>query len=472
MKRFQQLRPLHNNTKKLDPWFVTKSGFTDGEGCFLINVKASGSQRNNGYGVELVFRLHLHSRDRAFFPPLPNPDRVRSTPACLRMSSGLGWEEKILSLGSSARDFFGSFYLQRGRLTAVSENYVQYWVGALEDILVIVNHFDKYPLITQKWSDYQLFKGALELVVRKEHLTPSPAGLLSLAPPVEGWAPSLATKGGPKEPPSLATRKIKNSLSVSISTPGNKRHYSTTINKGDQTKFNQWLGGLIDGDGQFHTTKKGISSLKIVMHINDKSLLYSIKHKYGGFIKEIAGSNALKYKLQAGACLRPKGLINLINDVNGLIRNPIRMLQLNRICVKYNIKLIVHQRLTNDNDWFSVLVDSDGSISIDEKSGQLTISVTQKNRYLLEPLQKLYGGKIYIISSKGEVFKYTIFRKEEVLNLVDVYFQIFPLKSSKASKINLIKDFYLLQPHRNLDVNKIDKFNQWIQFKSKWDKIV
>ena len=51
-------------------------------------------------------------------------------------------------------------------------------------------------------------------------------------------------------------------------------------------------------------------------------------------------------------------------------------------------------------------------------------------------------------------------KKEEVLNLVDVYFQIFPLKSSKASKINLIKDFYLLQDHRNLDVNKIDKFNQ------------
>lgn len=104
------------------------------------------------------------------------------------------------------------------------------------------------------------------------------------------------------------------------------------------------MGGLIDGDGQFHTTKKGISSLKIVMHINDKSLLYSIKHKYGGFIKEIAGSNALKYKLQ-----NPKGLINLINDVNGLIRNPIRMLQLNRICVKYNIKLIVPQPLTYDN---------------------------------------------------------------------------------------------------------------------------
>jgi hypothetical protein len=104
------------------------------------------------------------------------------------------------------------------------------------------------------------------------------------------------------------------------------------------------LGGLIDGDGQFQTTKKGISSFKIVMHIKDKSLLYILKHKYGGFIKEIAGSNALKYKLQ-----NPKGLIDLINDVNGSIRNPIRMLQLNRICVKYNIKLKVPEPLTYDN---------------------------------------------------------------------------------------------------------------------------
>jgi hypothetical protein len=25
-----------------------------------------------------------------------------------------------------------------------------------------------------------------------------------------------------------------------------------------------------------------------------------------------------------------------------------------------------------------------------------------------------------------------------------------------------------LQPYRNLDVNKLDEFNRWIQFKNKW----
>jgi hypothetical protein len=35
-----------------------------------------------------------------------------------------------------------------------------------------LNHFDCYPLITQKWSDYQLFKQEVfELIKRKEHLT-------------------------------------------------------------------------------------------------------------------------------------------------------------------------------------------------------------------------------------------------------------------------------------------------------------
>jgi hypothetical protein len=104
------------------------------------------------------------------------------------------------------------------------------------------------------------------------------------------------------------------------------------------------LAGLIDGDGQFQTTKKGFSIFKIVMGIKDKYTLYELKHKYGGYIKPISGSNSLKYKLQ-----NSKGLLNLIRDVNGLIRNPTRMLQLNRICLKYNINLLEPKPLTYYN---------------------------------------------------------------------------------------------------------------------------
>ncbi len=73
----------------------------------------------------------------------------------------------------------------------------------------------------------------------------------------------------------------------------------------------------------------------------------------------MAGGNALKYKLQ-----QIKGLINLINSVNGLIRNPLRMLQLNKLCVKYNIELKEPKPLIYNNGWFSGFVDSDGSIHL------------------------------------------------------------------------------------------------------------
>ena len=58
------------------------------------------------------------------------------------------------------------------------------------------------------------------------------------------------------------------------------------------------------------------------------------------------------------------------------------------------------------------------------------------------------------------------------LKLVDIYLKYFPLKSNKGLKINLIKDFYMLEHRSNLSINRIDKFNQWIQFKNKWDKII
>jgi hypothetical protein len=36
---------------------------------------------------------------------------------------------------------------------------------------VILSHFEKYPLISQKWADYELFKSAILLLKSKEHLT-------------------------------------------------------------------------------------------------------------------------------------------------------------------------------------------------------------------------------------------------------------------------------------------------------------
>jgi NADH:ubiquinone oxidoreductase subunit 2 (subunit N) len=227
--------------------------------------------------------------------------------------------------------------------------------------------------------------------------------------------------------------------------------------------FFEWLAGLIDGDGYFNLSKKGTARLIIIMDTRDKKVLYEIKHKLGGSIYTIANANALRYQLS-----HKKGLITLLNKVNGLIRNPSRMLQMNKLCVKYGIKFLYPKPLTYNNGWLSGFIDSDGSIYFSEKSGQIFISITQKNKYLLEPLIHLYGGRIDICSPKIEAFKYIIYRKNELLKLIDNYFNNYPLLSEKSRRLHLIKQFYSVRISKN---NKdINKLNEWILFKDKWEK--
>jgi LAGLIDADG endonuclease len=53
-----------------------------------------------------------------------------------------------------------------------SENKAVYSVGSINDINnVIIPHFIKYPLITEKQKDFELFRLALDLINKKEHLS-------------------------------------------------------------------------------------------------------------------------------------------------------------------------------------------------------------------------------------------------------------------------------------------------------------
>lgn len=241
----------------------------------------------------------------------------------------------------------------------------------------------------------------------------------------------------------------------------NEENHTNTNPK--DLQFYEWLAGLIDGDGYFNLSKKGIARFNIVMDIRDKAALTYIQQKLGGSIYNISNEKALKYQLTS-----KKNLINLINNVNGLIRNPTRLLQMNKLCNKYNIALIYPKPLTFHNGWLSGFIDSDGSVYVNIESGQIFISASQKNMYLLEPLIKIYGGRVDTIGAKIEAFKYVIYRKKELFNLIDNYFTKYPLRSKKSARINLIKDFYLMRLYiKSEDINKL---NLWVKWKDKWDK--
>ena len=46
------------------------------------------------------------------------------------------------------------------------------------DLAILLDHLSNYPLITKKQADFKLFKEALDLMSRQEHLTPE--GLLKI----------------------------------------------------------------------------------------------------------------------------------------------------------------------------------------------------------------------------------------------------------------------------------------------------
>jgi len=136
------------------------------------------------------------------------------------------------------------------------------------------------------------------------------------------------------------------------------------------------------------------------MGIRDERALQIIKNVYGGSIKLRSGCNALRYRLH-----HKIGLVNLINDVNGQIRNSNRMVQLKKICDKYNIDFIYPNKLEYYNGWLSGFFDSDGTITINSTNCQLSLSVSQKTSELLLPLVDIYGGHVSIDRSSSRSFK-------------------------------------------------------------------
>ncbi len=119
------------NNNKLNPWFVT--GFTDAEGCIGLYIYKNANYKT-GWFISLVFQISLHEKDKIILEQIQN--------------------------------YFGV-----GGLTSHGSTSLKYSVRSHKDLQIIIDHFDKFPLITNKLNDYKLFKLAYILFLKKEQLT-------------------------------------------------------------------------------------------------------------------------------------------------------------------------------------------------------------------------------------------------------------------------------------------------------------
>jgi len=210
----------------LHPYFIT--GFIDGEGCFNLSI-FKDSRRTTGWQVKPRFLISLHKRDRALLE-------------LIKTSLGVG------------------------TITERSDGHIKYSVGSLKDLKVIIDHLDKYPLITQKLADFILFKQAYVLIENKEHLTEE--GLLKIVSIKASLNLGLSEKLREAFPNIIsANRPIIESVGI---------------------KDQNWLTGFVEAEGcflvviqEFEKTTAISLRFTLTQHSRDKALLESFVNYLG-----------------------------------------------------------------------------------------------------------------------------------------------------------------------------------------------
>jgi len=193
------------NNLILNPSWVT--GFTDAEGCFSVIL----TQRSNSkWRIMVSFEINLDKKDIAIL--------------------------------HSLRDYFGvgSVYSSPNRSLCV------YRVNKIDDLInVIIPHFEDYPLLTKKYSDFVLWSKVVNIISNKEHLTPTGFNtvLTYYASINKGMTPKVSSQF----PNILGVGKVEN----------NALNSSMELNP-------FWVTGFTAGDGGFSVGyRTGINSSEI-----------------------------------------------------------------------------------------------------------------------------------------------------------------------------------------------------------------
>lgn len=234
-----------------------------------------------------------------------------------------------------------------------------------------------------------------------------------------------------------------------------------------ETRFNQWLAGLIDGDGSLQVSKGGYSSCEITVALADERMLRIIQNKLGGSVKPRGGVQAIRWRLH-----NTSGMLELINRINGYIRHSSRLLQLNRVCTVLNVEPLKPDSLHNKHNWFAGFFDADGTIGYYFKGNnyqpQLTLSVTNKLYFDVVHFVSYFDGAIYFDKGQNGYYKWSI-QSEAHLSAFLRYTNVCPPQSIKRARLFLIEEYYRLvriKAHKAPEGTVLHK--AWINFNRKW----
>lgn len=118
----------------IHPWIIT--GLLDGKGSFLISIFRNDKSKND-WVIKLRAQISLHRKDKVVLEQL-------------------------------------KAYFNAGNIYKLSENAFQFQIESFKELQIVIDHYNKYPLITKKSENFMLFKEAYNIVKNKNPLTNPP----------------------------------------------------------------------------------------------------------------------------------------------------------------------------------------------------------------------------------------------------------------------------------------------------------
>lgn len=236
---------LIKNSNKLDPWMIT--GFVDGEGSFIISV-VRNEKMKTGWRVKFFFSICLHVKDTMILERIKNSLRVGKI--CFRQT------RETVSLD----------------------------VTSINEIKIIIEHFEVYPLMTHKHADCVLFKEVIQIIINKEHLTNEGLEKIVAIKAKMNWGLSDILKSAFPDVQPVARPLVKSQTSLDPN----------------------WVAGFTSSEGCFFVvvtkskTRVGFAvflRFKITQHLRDKLLMISLI-KYFNCGKVYQNRNAVDYRVE------------------------------------------------------------------------------------------------------------------------------------------------------------------------------
>lgn len=260
-----------------------------------------------------------------------------------------------------------------------------------------------------------------------------------------------------------------------------KRSSETTRVTPQLLDFLHYIAGLIDGDGSIYLPTKGGVEIDITLPLEDLQTLNFLKKTLGfGLIRKRPGVNAhciriskkqwallLLYSIKDKFCTPEKQ--KKVTKALSLLDPSLETFQLLSLR-EYTPPIL--SRVSKNTAWFAGFCDAEGSLTIQNRA-TLSLSISQKNRFILEECQKVFGGHIY--RDNSYCFSGYVWSLTELSEIEDIleYFKRFPLKTLKRIRAFKFKRLvFFIKRGDHLSGPYHDRFKSYVEkFRDKRKKI-